>query len=88
MAEQEQEQNEQICRHYRALYGACSEHILLQRRPGYLSVSGYHRMNTLRVDGKIYLVIYLFIYRFVQCTGERTIGHVVPYLVRPPNPTP
>ena len=22
--------------------------------------------------------IYLFIYRFVQCTGERTIGHVVP----------
>ena len=31
---------------------------------------------------------YLFIYRFVQCTGERTIGHVVPYLVHPPNPTP
>ena len=28
--------------------------------------------------------IYLFIYRFVQCTGERTIGHVVPYLVHPP----
>ena len=26
----------------------------------------------------IYLFI-LFIYRFVQCTGERTIGHVVPY---------
>ena len=25
----------------------------------------------------------LFIYRFVQCTGERTIGHVVPYLVHP-----
>ena len=35
-----------------------------------------------------YLFIYLFIYRFVQCTGERTIGHVVPYLVHPPNPTP
>ena len=34
------------------------------------------------------LFIYLFIYRFVQCTGERTIGHVVPYLVHPPNPTP
>ena len=33
-------------------------------------------------------IIYLFIYRFVQCTGERTIGHVVPYLVHPPNPTP
>ena len=31
-----------------------------------------------------YLFIYLFIYRFVQCTGERTIGHVVPYLVHPP----
>ena len=31
------------------------------------------------------LFIYLlFIYRFVQCTGERTIGHVVPYLVHPP----
>ena len=28
-----------------------------------------------------YLFIYLFTYRFVQCTGERTIGHVVPYLV-------
>ena len=33
-------------------------------------------------------IIYLFIYRFVQCTGERTIGHVVLYLVHPPNPTP
>ena len=32
--------------------------------------------------------IYLFSYRFVQCTVERIIGHVVPYLVRPPNPTP
>ena len=31
--------------------------------------------------------IYLFIYRFVQCTGERT-EHVVPYLVHPPNPLP
>ena len=31
-----------------------------------------------------YLFIYLFIYRFVQCTEERTIGHVVPYLVHPP----
>ena len=30
------------------------------------------------------LFIYLFIYRFVQCTGERAIGHVVPYLVHPP----
>ena len=40
---------------------------------------------------RTYLFIYLFIlfiYRFVQCTGERTIGHVVPYLVHPPNPTP
>ena len=32
--------------------------------------------------------IYLFIYRFVQCTGERTIGHVVPYLVEKPTPYP
>ena len=39
-----------ISRHYRTLYGACSEHILLQRSPGYLSESGYHRM---RVDGRI-----------------------------------
>ena len=30
--------------------------------------------------------IYLFIYRFVQCTRERTIGHVIPYLAHPPNP--
>ena len=38
----------------------------------------------------IYLSIYLFIYRFVQCTGrgENNIGHVVPYLVHPPNPNP
>ena len=35
---------EHICRHYRALYGVFSEHILLQRNPGYLSESGYHRM--------------------------------------------
>ena len=25
-------------------------------------------------------IYYLLIYRFVQCTGERTIGHEVPYL--------
>ena len=30
---------------YRALYGVCSEHILLQGSPGYLSESGYHRMR-------------------------------------------
>ena len=36
---------EQIWRYYRGLYGACSEHILLQRSPGYLSESGYHRMR-------------------------------------------
>ena len=29
----------QICRHYRALYGACSEDILVQRSPGYYSES-------------------------------------------------
>ena len=34
----------QICRHYRVLYGACSEHILLQSSPGCYSESGYHRM--------------------------------------------
>ena len=33
-------------------------------------------------------IYYLFIYRFVQCTGERTIAHVVPYLVHPHNPAP
>ena len=36
---------EQIWRYYRGLYGACSEHILLQRSPGHLSESGYHRMR-------------------------------------------
>ena len=35
---------------------------------------------------RIYLfIIYLFIDSY-KCTGERTIGHVVPYLVHPPNP--
>ena len=38
------------CRHYCALYGACSELILLQRCPWYYSESGYHRM---RVDRRI-----------------------------------
>ena len=42
----------------------------------------------LAIDMRLTSFIYLFIYRFVQCTGERTIGHVVPYLVHPPNPTP
>ena len=40
-------QYEHICSHYRALYGACSEHILLQRKPGspgYMSESEYYRM--------------------------------------------
>ena len=37
-----------ICRHYEALCGACTEHILLQRRPGYYSESGYHRMRVNR----------------------------------------
>ena len=32
------------------LYGVCFEHTLLQRSPGYLSDSGYHRM---RVDRRI-----------------------------------
>ena len=41
-----------------------------------------------RAISMVIYFIYLFIYRFVQCTGERTIGHVVPYLVHPPNPTP
>ena len=40
----------QICRHYEGLCGGCSEHILLQRRPGYYSESGYHQM---RVDRRI-----------------------------------
>ena len=46
-----------ICRNY----GTCSEHILLQRSPGYYSESGYHRMrvdrwirHTLRVDGETF----------------------------------
>ena len=38
----------QICRHYRAPYDACSEHILLQSGPGYYSESGYHRMRVNR----------------------------------------
>ena len=37
-------------RHYRALHGACYEHSLLQRSPGYYSESGYHWM---RGDGRI-----------------------------------
>ena len=41
---------EQICRHFRALYGACSEHILLPMNPGYYSESGYHWT---RVDTRI-----------------------------------
>ena len=41
---------EHICLHCRALYGACSKHILLQRSPGHLSESGYHRK---RVDRHI-----------------------------------
>ena len=42
--------NNCICRHYRALYGVCrSEHILLERSPGYLSgESGYHQMRVER----------------------------------------
>ena len=34
----------QICCHYCTLYGACSEHILLLKSPGYYSESGYHWM--------------------------------------------
>ena len=53
---------EQICHHYRALYGACSKHILLQGSPEYLSESGYHGclwtgefdLNTLRVDRELF----------------------------------
>ena len=37
----------QIYRHYHALYGPCSDHILLQRSPGYYNEFGHHRM---RVD--------------------------------------
>ena len=52
----------EICRHYHTLYGACSEHILLESSPGYLSESGYHGcvwagefdLNTLRVDAEIF----------------------------------
>ena len=44
------EQTKQIFRHYRALYGACSEDVLVQRSAGYKSESGYHRM---RVDERI-----------------------------------
>ena len=51
-----------ICRHYRALYGALSDHILLQRSPGYLSDpdtircvrAGEFNLNTLRLDGQIF----------------------------------
>ena len=42
----------QICRHYHALYGLCSDHILLQRSPGYYNEFGLHRM---RVDMRIRL---------------------------------
>ena len=48
-----------VCRHYHALYGACSGHILLQRSLGYYSESEYHRM---RVDRRI---------RFEYATCER-----------------
>ena len=37
-----------ICRHFRALYGACSKYILLHGSPGYLNESGYHRMHVNR----------------------------------------
>ena len=39
---------ERICRYSHALYDPCSEHILLQRSPGYLSESGYHRLRVNR----------------------------------------
>ena len=42
----------------------------------------------MKAHHRVLVYYYFFIYRFVQCTGERTIGHVVPYLVHPPNPTP
>ena len=45
-----QQPTKHICRDYRALYGACSEHGLLQRSLGDLSESGYHRMG---LDGRI-----------------------------------
>jgi len=35
-----------------SLYGACSEDILVQRRLGYQSESGYHRKS---VDGEIFV---------------------------------
>ena len=49
---------------------------------------GWLEKGTPEADLFIFLFFYLFIYRFVQCAGERTIGHVVPYLVHPPNPPP
>ena len=39
-----------ICRHYRALYSVCSEHLLLQRSPRYYSESAHHRV---RLDRRI-----------------------------------
>ena len=36
---------EHICRYYHALYGACSQHVLLHRSPASLSESGYYRMR-------------------------------------------
>ena len=50
MAAQQLQQSMFICHHYHTLYAACSEHILLQSSPEYLSESGYHRM---RVDRQI-----------------------------------
>ena len=38
----------QICRHYRALCDLCSDHILLQRSPGYYGESRYHRVRVNR----------------------------------------
>ena len=54
----------QICHNYRALYDACSEHLLLKRSHGYYSESGSipwdacgtgkFDLNTLRVDWEIF----------------------------------
>ena len=60
---------------------------LNKQKHGIVLLNSLHLSHNHTYD-YFYLFIYLFIYRFVQCTGERTIGHVVPYLVHPPNPTP
>ena len=58
---------------------------LLEFHLARVKLCSYLQLTGRLQNSRFYLFIYLFIYRFVQSTGERTMGHVVPYLVHPPN---